>query len=152
VAGVVAPVVRNVQEKGLQAIGASVKALAKHAKDGTLAADDCAGATFTMTNLGSYGVRQFSAIVTPPQAGVLAVGAVQKRVVPNTGAWCPSCLAPLCLASSLPAVLHFLVSTVDSLGGFSLHSVEHNRAELIEPSCRAVCSCVLPRCFHRSRF
>ena len=65
--GVVAPVVRDVQNKGLLAIGADVKSLAKSAKNGTLTTDDVAGATFTMTNLGAYGVRQFNAIVTPPQ-------------------------------------------------------------------------------------
>lgn len=67
VAGSVAPVVRDADNKGLSAIAASVRKLAKAAQDGTLTAADVEGGTFTIINLGAYGIRQFSAIIAPPQ-------------------------------------------------------------------------------------
>ena len=59
-----------------------MRSLVAKARDGTLAASEHSGGTFTISNLGMYGVRQFSAIIAPPQAGVLAVGAAERRVLP----------------------------------------------------------------------
>ncbi len=53
------------------------------ARGGKLLPDEYQGGTFTISNLGSYGVRQFAAIVNPPQAAILAVGTAEKRVVPD---------------------------------------------------------------------
>jgi pyruvate dehydrogenase E2 component (dihydrolipoamide acetyltransferase) len=59
-----------------------MRSLVAKARDGTLAASEHSGGTFTISNMGMYGVRQFSAIIAPPQAGVLAVGAAERRVLP----------------------------------------------------------------------
>jgi pyruvate dehydrogenase E2 component (dihydrolipoamide acetyltransferase) len=63
-----------------------VRALAEKAKAGKLAPEEYQGGTFTISNLGMYGIRTFSAIINPPQAGILAVGAAERKVVPDTAA------------------------------------------------------------------
>lgn len=79
--GLMVPVVRDADTKGLAQIAAEVKQLAAKAKDGKLQPDEFTGGTFTVSNLGMYGVTQFAAIVNPPQACILAVGGAEKRVV-----------------------------------------------------------------------
>jgi pyruvate dehydrogenase E2 component (dihydrolipoamide acetyltransferase) len=64
----------------------TVRALAEKAKAGKLAPEEYQGGTFTISNLGMYGVRTFSAIINPPQAGILAVGAAERKVVPDAAA------------------------------------------------------------------
>jgi len=81
--GTVAPVVRDADAKGLGSISSSVRSLTASALAGSLGPADVDGATFTIVNLGAYGVRQFSSIISPPQAAVLAIGTVAKRVIPN---------------------------------------------------------------------
>ena len=66
--------------------------LAGRAKDRKLQPDEYQGGTFTVSNLGMFGVRQFAAIINPPQAAILAVGAAQKRVVPNPGVYVCVCV------------------------------------------------------------
>ena len=61
-----------------------VKALAGRARDGTLTPHDMTGGTFTISNLGMFGVKSFAAIVNPPQAAILAVGGARKEVVKNS--------------------------------------------------------------------
>ena len=86
-AGLMVPVVRNADKKGLAAIAADVKSLAAKAREGKLGPEESAEGTFTVSNLGMFGVTQFSAIVNPPQACILAVGSAEKKVVPSsTGA------------------------------------------------------------------
>ena len=60
-----------------------MRALVTKAREGTLAPAEHQGGTFTISNMGMYGVRQFSAIISPPQAGILAVGAAERRVLPG---------------------------------------------------------------------
>jgi pyruvate dehydrogenase E2 component (dihydrolipoamide acetyltransferase) len=60
-----------------------VRDLAGRAKDGKLAPEEFTGGTFTISNLGMFGVTQFAAIVNPPQACILAVGSAEKKVVPG---------------------------------------------------------------------
>ena len=79
-AGLMVPIVRGAHAKGRAAIGADVKALAQRAREGKLAVEDMTGGTFTVTNLGMLGVKSFAAIVNPPQAGILAVGATRPEV------------------------------------------------------------------------
>src|SRR5437667_10629582 len=62
---------------------------------GRLQPSDIAGATFTISNLGMYHVDQFTAIIVPPQAGILAVGAMKNRVVPMPGALIPVGVRPM---------------------------------------------------------
>ena len=80
-AGLMVPVVRNAEKKGLAAISSDVKTLAAKAKEGRLDPAESVGGTFTISNLGMFGVGNFAAIVNPPQACILAVGATEKRVV-----------------------------------------------------------------------
>uniref|UniRef100_A0A1D2ADL1 Acetyltransferase component of pyruvate dehydrogenase complex n=1 Tax=Auxenochlorella protothecoides TaxID=3075 RepID=A0A1D2ADL1_AUXPR len=80
-AGLMVPIVRDADAKGLAAIAADVRRLAGKAKEGKLRPEEFTGGTFTISNLGMYGVSQFSAIINPPQACILAVGAAEPRVV-----------------------------------------------------------------------
>ena len=81
--GLFVPVVRNSDKLGLKGISAAVKELAGKARDGKLKPSEYDGGTFTISNLGMYDIRQFSAIINPPQAGILAVGSSSKKVVPT---------------------------------------------------------------------
>ena len=76
--GLVTPVVRNTDRLGVRDIAAQTKALAKKARDGELVNDDFTGGTFTVSNLGMMGIEEFTAIINPPQAAILAVGATRK--------------------------------------------------------------------------
>ena len=84
--GVIAPVVRNADRKGLGEISAEMKDLAARARSGGLRPEEYQGGTFSISNLGMYGVREFSAIVNPPQSAILAVGAGEPRPVVRDGA------------------------------------------------------------------
>ncbi|KAK7255646.1 hypothetical protein RIF29_29061 [Crotalaria pallida] len=85
--GLFVPVIRDADKKGLSTIGEEVKQLAKKAKENSLKPQDYEGGTFTVSNLGGpFGVKQFCAIINPPQSGILAVGSAEKRVVPGSGA------------------------------------------------------------------
>ena len=81
--GLVTPVIRDAQKLSLQEISAAVKDLALRARDKKLKPDEYAGGTITVSNLGAYGIEQFCAIVNPPQAAILAVGAIVKKPVVN---------------------------------------------------------------------
>jgi pyruvate dehydrogenase E2 component (dihydrolipoamide acetyltransferase) len=81
--GLVTPVIRDAQNLSLQQISAAVKDLALRARDKKLKPEEYAGGTITVSNLGSYGIEQFCAIVNPPQAAILAVGAIIKKPVVN---------------------------------------------------------------------
>ena len=79
--GLLTPVVRNVEGKSLTAVGAEIKDYAERARAGKLRQHELEGGTFAVSNLGMYGTSQFAAIINPPQAGILAVGAAEKRPV-----------------------------------------------------------------------
>jgi len=82
--GLITPVVRSAELKGLVAISQEIKALAAKAKEKKLAPEDYTGGTFTVSNLGMYGVTEFNAIINTPQACILAVsGVVEEPVVEN---------------------------------------------------------------------
>ena len=81
--GLVTPVIRDAQNLSLKEISAAVKDLALRARDKKLKPEEYAGGTITVSNLGSYGIEQFCAIVNPPQAAILAVGAIVKKPVVN---------------------------------------------------------------------
>ena len=82
--GLVTPVIRDAQNLSLKEISAAVKDLATRARDKKLKPDEYAGGTITVSNLGSYGIEQFCAIVNPPQAAILAIGAIVKKPVVNS--------------------------------------------------------------------
>ena len=79
--GLVVPVIKDAAHKDLAAITAELAAFQEKARTLHFAADDLAGGTFTLSNLGMYGVERFSAIVNPPQSAILAVGAVTRQPV-----------------------------------------------------------------------
>jgi pyruvate dehydrogenase E2 component (dihydrolipoamide acetyltransferase) len=81
--GLVTPVIRDAQKKSLREINEIVKDLATRARNKKLKPEEYAGGTITVSNLGAYGIDNFFAIVNPPQAIILAVGAVVKKPVVN---------------------------------------------------------------------
>jgi pyruvate dehydrogenase E2 component (dihydrolipoamide acetyltransferase) len=84
--GLYVPVVKDADRKGLSTIGEEVRLLAQKAKENSLKPEDYEGGTFTVSNLGGpFGIKQFCAVVNPPQAAILAVGSAEKRVVPGNG-------------------------------------------------------------------
>ena len=83
--GVVAPVIQNADQATLGEIAAQRRDLAERARSGKLRPADIAGGTFTISNLGMFGVDAFTAIIIPPQAAILAVGRIADRVVPIEG-------------------------------------------------------------------
>ncbi|XP_029029018.1 dihydrolipoyllysine-residue acetyltransferase component of pyruvate dehydrogenase complex, mitochondrial [Betta splendens] len=80
--GLITPIVFNAHTKGLVAISSDVSALAAKARDGKLQPHEFQGGTFTISNLGMFGIKNFSAIINPPQACILAVGGSEKRLLP----------------------------------------------------------------------
>ena len=79
--GLVTPVVRQADSKSLSQISAEITALAARGREGRLKPEEYQGGGFTVSNLGRYGIREFAAIINPPQACILAVGAAEKRPV-----------------------------------------------------------------------
>lgn len=84
--GLVTPVVRNVQAKTIRQIAAEVKELAGRGREGKLKPEEYQGGTTSVSNLGMFGVEEFSAIINPPQSTIFAVGAGEQRIVPIDGA------------------------------------------------------------------
>ncbi len=80
-AGLVVPVVRNAQANGLAEISKDIKDLAAKAKDGKLTSDEMSGGTFSITNLGTYGIESFTPIIAPPQCAILGVCAILQQPV-----------------------------------------------------------------------
>jgi pyruvate dehydrogenase E2 component (dihydrolipoamide acetyltransferase) len=107
--GLITPIVRQADRKGLGELSAEVKALAARAKDGGLKPEEYQGGGFTISNLGMYGVREFAAIINPPQACILAVGAADPRPVVKAGA--------LAVATMMSVTLSVDHRTVDGATG-----------------------------------
>jgi pyruvate dehydrogenase E2 component (dihydrolipoamide acetyltransferase) len=84
--GLITPIVKNADIKGLAAISTEMKDLAARAKSGKLKPEEFQGGGFSISNMGMYGVRDFAAIINPPQAGILAVSAGEQRPVVKNGA------------------------------------------------------------------
>ncbi len=83
--GLITPVIRVADTKGIAAISNEARELAKRARDGKLKPEEYQGGGFTISNLGMYGVRDFYAIINPPQACILAVGAAEQQPVVKDG-------------------------------------------------------------------
>jgi len=84
--GLIVPVIQNADRRSIVEIAAARADLVGRAKDGKLQASDLEGGTFTISNLGMYGVEQFVAVLNPPQAAILAVAATEERAVVVDGA------------------------------------------------------------------
>src|SRR5262249_17915695 len=83
--GLITPIVRNADMKGVAQISIEMKDLAGRAKEGKLKLNEFQGGGFTISNLGMFGVNSFAAIINPPQAMILAVGVGEERVVARKG-------------------------------------------------------------------
>jgi pyruvate dehydrogenase E2 component (dihydrolipoamide acetyltransferase) len=79
--GLITPVIRDADRKGLREIAAEVKELAGRAREKKLKPEEYTGSTFSISNLGMFGIEEFTAIINPPEAAILAVGAVGPKVV-----------------------------------------------------------------------
>lgn len=83
--GLITPIIRHADYKTVAEISAEVKALAKRAKEGKLEEQEYKGGSFTLSNLGMYGVTDFAGVINPPQAALLAVGGIQDVPVIKNG-------------------------------------------------------------------
>ncbi len=79
--GLITPVIRNADSKSVVDIAAEIRALADKAKNRKLKPDEYQGSTFTISNLGAWGIEEFTAIINPPNAAILAIGAAEARAV-----------------------------------------------------------------------
>ena len=84
--GLITPIIRNADQKGLLAISTEMKDLAGSARDNKLKPEQFQGGGFSISNLGMYGIKEFSAIINPPQSAILAVGAGEQRPIVRNGA------------------------------------------------------------------
>ncbi len=83
--GLITPIIRDAGNKSLLTISAEARLLAERARHGQLRADEFQGGSFSVSNLGMIGIDEFSAIINPPQAGILAVGASRAQPVVDDG-------------------------------------------------------------------
>lgn len=81
--GLITPIIFNADKKGLTNINSDLATLAQKARSNKLAPNEFQGGTFTVSNLGMYGIKSFSAVINPPQSCILAVGGTEKRLVPG---------------------------------------------------------------------
>ena len=84
--GLITPIIRHADEKGLAEISGEMKDLAKRARDGKLKPEEFQGGTCSISNMGMYGIKQFDAVINPPQACILAIGSSEQRPVVKDGA------------------------------------------------------------------
>ena len=84
--GLITPIVKSADRKGLAAIARDTKDLIARARAGKLKLDEFQGGTFSISNMGMYGVRDFAAVINPPHGGILAVGAGEERPIVKAGA------------------------------------------------------------------
>ncbi len=102
--GLIVPVVRFADNKSMAHISAEVKELAQKAHDKKLQPEEFSGNTFTVSNLGMFGVEEFTAIINPPDACILAVGGIKETVVVKNGEMKPGNLMKVTLSSDHRAV------------------------------------------------
>ena len=84
--GLITPVIRDAGGKGLEAISSEMKDLALRAREGKLMPEEYQGGTFSISNLGMFGIKQFDAVINPPQGAIMAVGAGEQQPVVRNGA------------------------------------------------------------------
>ena len=83
--GLITPVIRHADRKSLRAIGQESRALAERARARKLTPEEYTGSTFSISNLGMFGIDQFTAVINPPEAGILAIGAITDKPVAMEG-------------------------------------------------------------------
>jgi pyruvate dehydrogenase E2 component (dihydrolipoamide acetyltransferase) len=94
----IVPTVFDADRKGLREIAAETRALAQRVREGQITPPELSGGTFTVSNLGMYGITNFSAVINPPQAAILAVGSIVERPVVRESEIMTAHLMPLNLA------------------------------------------------------
>jgi pyruvate dehydrogenase E2 component (dihydrolipoamide acetyltransferase) len=112
--GLVTPIIKNSELKTLSQISAEMRDLAVRAREGKLKPEEFQGGTFSLSNLGMYGIDEFSAIINPPQAGILAVGAGVEQPVVKEGS--------LSIATLMTATLSVDHRAIDGAVGAKLLS------------------------------
>jgi pyruvate dehydrogenase E2 component (dihydrolipoamide acetyltransferase) len=85
-AGLITPIIKAAETKGLAAIANEMKDLAGRARDNKLKPEEYQGGSFSVSNLGMFGIKDFAAVINPPQGCILAVGAGEQRPVVKDGA------------------------------------------------------------------
>jgi pyruvate dehydrogenase E2 component (dihydrolipoyllysine-residue acetyltransferase) len=83
--GLITPVVYDANLKGVAEISGEIREMAKRAREKKLKPEEYTGSTFSISNLGMFGIEEFTAIINPPEAGILAVGQVEEKVVAENG-------------------------------------------------------------------
>jgi len=96
--GLITPILKDAGSKGLATLSNEMKELAAKARDGKLKPEEYQGGTFTVSNLGMFGVKGFNSIINPPQGGILSVGAGEQRPVVKDGALAIATVVTLTLA------------------------------------------------------
>lgn len=102
--GLITPVVRRAETKSAAEISKEIKELAARARAGTLKREEIADGTFTVSNLGMFGIDRFDAIINPPQVAILAIGAVTDRAVVRSGAPSVASVVTLTLSADHRAI------------------------------------------------
>lgn len=97
--GLITPIVRHADYKNLGELSAEIRQLVKQAKEGKLEPEEYRGGSFTVSNLGMYGVTNFQAIINPPQAAILAVGGIQDAPIVRNGAVVPGKIMNIALSA-----------------------------------------------------
>ena len=117
--GLVTPIVRNADARGFLGIAAEMKELVARAREGKLLPDEYQGGSFSISNLGMYGVKSFDAVINPPQACILAVGAAEPRPVVRDGE-----IVPATVMSCTLSVDHRVVD--GAIGAELLSAIKRN--------------------------
>ncbi|KAI5100575.1 pyruvate dehydrogenase protein X component, mitochondrial isoform X1, partial [Silurus meridionalis] len=97
--GLITPIIKDVADKGVQEIAANAKVLAQKARAGKLLPEEYQGGSFSISNLGMFGISWFSAVINPPQACILAVGGSRAELIPAADGLCTQHLMTVTLSS-----------------------------------------------------
>jgi pyruvate dehydrogenase E2 component (dihydrolipoamide acetyltransferase) len=97
--GLITPIIRKADQKGLATISKEMRDLGVRAREGKLKPEEFQGGSFSLSNLGMFGIREFAAVINPPQAGILAVGAGEQRPVVKDGALATAMMMSATLAA-----------------------------------------------------
>jgi len=97
--GLITPIIRHADYKNLGQLSQEIKRLAARAREGKLSREEYTGGSFTISNLGMYGISEFVAIINPPQAAILAIGGIEDRPIVKEGHVVPGKVMRLTLSA-----------------------------------------------------
>lgn len=117
--GLITPILENADQKSLVKLSNEMKDLASKARAGTLKPEEYQGGNFSLSNLGMYSVKNFSAIINPPQAAILAVGGAEERVIVKDGQMQVASVMDICLSVDHRAI-------DGAVGALLLKSIKEN--------------------------